>query len=231
MNTMSIIENYNRILDEIHGIAASCGRNPEEIKIITVSKTFDGTVVQSAIDAGIKLFGENKVQEARTKIPVLKGDFIFHMIGHLQSNKAKDAVRMFDMIHSIDSISTAAKVDIEAGGAGKTQKVLIQVNASGENSKSGVSPSSAVELAKDIIGLKNLDLGGLMTMAPFTEDRELIRSSFRKTRETLELINGALNLKLRELSMGMSSDYRIAVEEGATLVRIGTAIFGHRTVE
>lgn len=228
---MSIIENYNRILNEIHEIAASRGRNPDEINLIAVSKTFDGSVVQGAIDAGIRLFGENKIQEARAKIPGLKGDFVFHMIGHLQSNKAKDAVGMFDMIHSIDSINTAEKVNIEAAGMGKKQKVLIQVNASGEHSKSGVSPASAIELAQQIIGLSSLDLKGLMTMAPFTEDTELIRGAFRKTREMLERINSALGLDLRELSMGMSSDYRIAVEEGATLVRIGTAIFGHRTVE
>jgi PLP dependent protein len=228
---MSIIENYNRILNEIHEIAASCGRNPDEINLIAVSKTFDESVVQGAIDAGIRLFGENKIQEARAKIPRLKGDFIFHMIGHLQSNKAKDAVRMFDMIHSIDSINTAAKLNSEAAGMGKKQKVLIQVNASGENSKSGVSPALAIELAQQIIGLSSLDLRGLMTMAPFTEDTELIRSAFRKTRKMLEQINSTLKLDLRELSMGMSSDYRIAVEEGATLVRIGMAIFGHRTVE
>jgi pyridoxal phosphate enzyme (YggS family) len=226
-----MIENYNRILNEIHEIAASCGRNPEEIKLIAVSKTFEASVVQGAIDAGIRLFGENKVQEARTKIPLLKGDFVFHMIGHLQSNKTKEAVRMFDMIHSLDSFSTATKVDGEAAGIGKRQKVLIQVNASGENSKSGVSPASAVELAGQVLGLKSLDLRGLMTMAPFTEDKDLIRSAFRKTREMLERINSVHNLHLSELSMGMSSDYRIAVEEGATLVRIGTAIFGHRTIE
>lgn len=227
---MSVIENYNRILDEIHEVASSCGRSPEDITLIAVSKTFDESVVQGAIDAGIRVFGENKVQEARSKIPRLKGDFVFHMIGHLQSNKARDAVRLFDMIHSIDSIGTAAKVDSEAGAAGKKQKVLIQVNASGEESKSGVEPVLAIELARQIVGLKNLYLRGLMTMAPFTDDIEVIRSSFRKTRETLELVNKELGLELRELSMGMSSDYRIAVEEGATLVRVGTAIFGNRTV-
>lgn len=228
---MSVIENYNRILNEIHEIASSCGRNREDISLIAVSKTFDESVVQSAIDAGIRLFGENKVQEAKAKIPKLNGDFLFHMIGHLQSNKARDAVRMFDMIHSIDSIGTAAKVDSEAAAAGKKQKVLIQVNASGEESKSGIPPAAAIELARQITGLQNLDLRGLMTMAPFTDEGSVIRNAFRKTRETLERINGELKLGLCELSMGMSSDFRIAVEEGATLVRIGTAIFGHRTVE
>ncbi len=228
---MSVIENYNRLLGEIHEIASSCGRNRDDISLIAVSKTFDESVVQAAIDAGIRLFGENKVQEAKTKIPGLKGDFIFHMIGHLQSNKAREAVRMFEMIHSIDSIGTAVKVDGEATAIGKKQKVLIQVNASGEESKSGIPPAAAIELARQITGLRNLDLRGLMSMAPFTDDRERIRSSFRKTREVLGRINEELGLGLRELSMGMSSDYGIAVEEGATLVRIGSAIFGHRTVE
>lgn len=225
---MSIIESYTRIAKEIAAVAATSGRSPGSIRIIAVSKTFDESVVQEAIDAGIRVFGENKVQEAKRKIPNLRGDFTFHMVGHLQTNKAREAVQLFDLIHSIDKIETAAAVDREAGRIGKKQKVLIQVNTSGEESKSGTDPSSARELAVKVKELKNLELLGLMTMAPFTDEEGIIRETFGAARKLLEEINGSLGLSLTELSMGMSSDYRIAVEEGATLVRIGTAIFGYR---
>jgi PLP dependent protein len=228
---MGIIDNYIRIRDEIDRTAASIGRNPGDIRIIAVSKTFDEAVIQEAIDAGIKIFGENKVQEAKRKIPQLTGDFAFHMVGHLQSNKAHDAVMLFDLIHSIDRIDTAVKVDREAGQAGKMQKVLVQVNASREESKSGISPESLPELAGRIRELEHLELLGLMTMAPFTDDEGPVRGAFREARRLLDDINRSMGLDLRELSMGMSSDYRIAVEEGATLVRIGTAIFGNRNRE
>ncbi len=228
---MSIIDSYTRIEKEIAAIAAASGRSPGGIRIIAVSKTFDESIVQEAIDAGIRVFGENKVQEAKRKIPNLRGDFIFHMVGHLQSNKAREAVQLFDLIHSIDKLETAVAVDREAGRIVKKQKVLIQVNTSGEESKSGIAPSSARDLADRVMELKNLDLHGFMTMAPFTNDEGVIRDTFRAAKRLLEEINGSLGLALAELSMGMSSDFRIAVEEGATLVRIGTAIFGHRDLE
>src|SRR5271157_275979 len=163
---MTVTENYKRIQAEVASAAASRGRNPNTIRIIAVSKTLDAAVVQEAIEAGIRLFGENMVQEAMRKIPALKGDFTFHMIGHLQSNKARDAVGLFDCIHSIDKFSTAAKVSDEAGRIGKVQKILIQVNASGEESKSGADPESIPELVKQILDLKHLELRGLMTIAP-----------------------------------------------------------------
>jgi hypothetical protein len=225
---MSIFDNYKKVRDEIAETAASVGRNTDDIRIIAVSKNFDETVVQHAIDAGITLFGENKVQEANQKVPKLRGEFTFHMVGHLQSNKARDAVKLFDMIHSIDKIDTAERVDLEAGRIGKTQKVLIQVNASGEASKSGVEPGSAAALAGRIQEMGNLELRGFMTIAPFTDDQRLIRETFRVTKQLMDEINSSLGLALGDLSMGMSADYRIAVEEGATLVRIGTAIFGQR---
>ena len=228
---MSIFDNYKKVRDDIAETAASVGRDPEGIRIIAVSKNFDETVVQAAIDAGITVFGENKVQEAKQKVPKLRGDFTFHMVGHLQSNKARDAVQLFDMMHSIDKIDTAQRVDLEAGRIGKKQKVLIQINASGEESKSGVAPGSAIELASRIRGLEHLELRGLMTMAPFTDDHGLVRRTFSVTKRLLDEINASLGLALEELSMGMSADYRIAVEEGATLVRIGTAIFGQRNYE
>jgi len=225
---MSIIDNYNRIRSDVAAVAAASGRNPTGVRIIAVCKTIDAVAVQEAIDSGIRLFGENIVQEAKRKIPTLKGDFAFHMIGHLQTNKARDAVGLFECIHSIDKFSTAARVDHEAGRIGKVQKILIQVNASREQSKSGVPPESLPELVMQTLDLRNLELHGLMAMAPFTSEERPVRDSFKTTRELLEDINARFNLSLSELSMGMSADYRVAVEEGSTMVRIGTAIFGER---
>lgn len=224
---MSIRENYNKIAYEINDIIQSTGKT-QPVRIIAVSKNFSAETVQEAIDSGITLLGENRIQEARNKIPLLRGDFTFHMIGHLQSNKAKEAVQFFDVIHSIDKITTAQKINSEAEKLDTVQKVLVQVNVSGEESKSGITPVDAPGLIQELIVLKNIQVLGLMTMAPFTDNKNIIRNVFKKTRELLGELNNSLGLSLKELSMGMSSDYAIAVEEGATMVRIGTAIFGER---
>ncbi len=226
---MNIIDNFNQIKNEIAEKAIKLGRNLDDIKIISVSKTFPYTDVQEAIDSGITLFGENKVQEARDKIPHLRGDFTFHMIGHLQSNKVRDAVKLFDLIHSLDKAETAQKINSEASKLNKIQRVLIQIKTSDEISKSGISPDEAVKLAEYICGLKNLKLEGVMSIGPLTDNMDLTRKSFIETADTIHNINKALSLNLKELSMGMSSDYLIAIEEGATMVRIGSAIFGKRS--
>jgi pyridoxal phosphate enzyme (YggS family) len=225
---MSIIENYSNICDKVKNIAEKTRRNPEDIKIVAVSKTFSSTVIQEAIDQGLALFGENKVQEAKRKIQELHGNFIFHLVGHLQSNKARDAVQLFDLIHSIDKVSTADKVNTEAGKINKIQKTLVQINTSGEDTKSGIAPNNAIDFIKEINVLKNIEILGLMTIGPFTNDKNRIRESFRTLRIILHDINNELNANMKELSMGMSSDYDIAVEEGSTMLRIGTAIFGKR---
>ncbi len=225
---MPIIENYSRILAEINDVASRSGRPPESVKIAAVSKTVSREAIQSAIDAGIRLFAENRVQEAKGKIPGLKGNFSFHLVGHLQSNKARDAVALFDLIHSIDKEGTARRVDEEAARAGKRQRILIQVNTSGEISKNGVPPDEAERLCGAVLGLDHVEIMGLMTIGPLGGDEDSVRSSFSSLRELLGTINRSLGTSMTELSMGMSSDYRIAVEEGATLVRIGTAIFGSR---
>ncbi len=219
---------YEGVLNDITRAASRVGRDPGDIKVIAVSKTVPADVVQSAIDAGISLFGENRVQEALAKIPLLRGAFSFHLIGHLQSNKSKDAVRLFDLIHSIDKLSTAQKVDAEAAKVGKKQSILIQVNTSGEATKSGVAPKETCNLCRDVLQCRNLVLCGLMTIGPLTEDENAIRISFRMLRELRDSINCSLGIAMKELSMGMSSDFAIAVEEGATMVRIGTLIFGAR---
>ncbi len=226
---MSIAENFRTVRDRVASAAHRAGRDPESIRIISVSKTFPAENIQEAIDSGIRLFGENRIQEAKNKIPLLKGDFVFHMIGHLQSNKARDAVELFDIIHSIGGVSTAERVNREAQKAGKTQKILIQVNTSGEESKSGIAPEEALELAADCSAMKNLQLLGLMTIGPLTDEEKKIRDCFRRTAMIMQEINRQCGLSMRELSMGMSGDFEIAVEEGATMVRVGSLIFGGRT--
>lgn len=225
---MRIRENYVRITEDIVRAASTSGRKPSEISVIAVTKTHPVETIQAAIDCGIKLFGENRIQEAKQKIPELSGDFSFHLIGHLQSNKARDAVQLFDFIHSIDKLSTADKVNSEAERIHKVQNILVQVNTSFEDSKNGVKPEEAMELCSQISKLEHLSLHGLMTIGPFTGDTEKIRNSFRTLRKLRDDINSTLTLSLTELSMGMSSDYAVAVEEGATIVRVGSAIFGER---
>ena len=225
---MGIIDNYKKIKEDIQKSAVSAGRGNEDIKIVAIGKTFPAAVIQEAVDSGITVFGENKVQEAKNKAAELKGDFSLHLVGHLQSNKARDAVRLFDLIHSLDKVGTAEKIDDEAGRINKIQKILVQVNTSGEETKSGVEPADAINLCSEILKLKNTRLLGLMTIGPLTDNPEKIRKSFRRLKELLEEINSKLGISLRELSMGMSSDYSIAVAEGATIVRIGSAIFGNR---
>jgi pyridoxal phosphate enzyme (YggS family) len=219
---------YKRLCDIVAQTADRAGRNHDDIRIVAVSKTVPVDVIQSAIDAGIVLFGENRVQEAAAKIPQLRGDFSFHLVGHLQSNKSKEAVRLFDLIHSIDKASTAQKVNEEAAKIRKSQKVLVQVNTSGEATKSGVVPEEAKMLCEAVLQCGNLELCGLMTIGPLTDDEHAVRQSFRMLRELRDFINQSLGIAMKELSMGMSSDFTIAIEEGATMVRVGTKIFGAR---
>ncbi len=226
---MNYFQNYSHIRSLIDERARAAGRKPEDIRIVAVSKTFAPETVQAAIDQGIRLLGENKVQEAKGKIAALKGDFRFHLVGHLQSNKTRDAVRLFDCIHSIDKASTARKVGEEALRLGKTQKVLVQVNTSNEDSKSGTEPAGAGELCGEVAAIAGIELLGLMTIGPLEGGESAARTAFALLRELRDDIAGRLGMPLGELSMGMSGDYPIAVDEGATLVRIGSAIFGQRS--
>ena len=225
---MTIIDNYNRIKESVNETAVKCGRKSDEINIVAVTKTFSEDVIKEAINSGIDNFGENRVQEAGKKFSPLSGDFKLHMIGHLQSNKSDEAVKLFDLIHSIDKISTAAKLDSEAKRIGKVQRILLQLKTSDEDTKHGANPSEIISIAESVLGMKNLLLEGIMSIGPNTTDKFIAKKSFTETYKALDKINGALNLNLKELSMGMSGDYTIAIEEGATLIRIGTAIFGAR---
>jgi len=212
---------------EIASAAQRAKRDPAEIEIIAVSKTQPESAIQEAIRAGLTIFGENKVQEARGKIESLERG-VWHLIGHLQSNKAKDAVRLFDSIDSVDRLELAEEINHRADAIGKTQNVLLQVNIAGESTKFGCSPESARSLAEAINNMPRLTLCGLMTIAPFSPDPEKSRPHFAGLRELRDKLQTDTGLQLPTLSMGMSGDFIVAVEEGGTHLRIGTALFGER---
>jgi len=215
-----IYENARRILEELPPhvtlVAATKGRSPEE--------------VEEAISAGVRVIGENYVQEAERKKVAVKSDAEWHMIGRLQRNKVKKAVRLFDVIQTVDSFKLAREIDKRARDAGKVMPVMIEVNTGREPQKGGVMPEDALNLVREISSLKNVEVIGLMTMGPYVENPEDIRPYFRLAREIFENIRSLdlPNVDMRYLSMGMSSTYQVAVEEGANMVRIGTAIFGPR---
>jgi len=219
------------VMHRIEQAAVSSGRNPETVRLVSVSKTIPAETVKKAIDAGADILGENYIQEARTKFNDLSSYPIsWHFIGHLQTNKAKYAVRIFDLIHSVDSFKLALELDKQAGKTGKIQHILIQVNVSEESSKSGVSVQNTLNIVKEISVLENLAIKGLMTMPPFFNEPEKVRPFFKDLRNLRDNIRKKeiQNVVMDELSMGMTGDFEAAIEEGATLVRIGTAIFGER---
>jgi len=220
-----------KVMDRIKHAAVSSGRDPETVRLVAVSKTMPAERVKQAIDAGADIFGENYIQEARTKYNSLSSYPVsWHFIGHLQSNKAKYAVRIFDLIHSVDSLKLAIELDKQAKKTAKIQHILIQTNIADESSKSGVSVQDTLNLVKEISDLKNLAIKGLMTMPPFFNAPEKVRPFFKNLRSLRDTIKKEEipNVSMDELSMGMTGDFEVAIEEGATLVRIGTAIFGER---
>jgi pyridoxal phosphate enzyme (YggS family) len=217
-----VVHNINQIRERIRSAAERGGRRAEEVTLIAVSKTVEPERVEDALAAGQTLFGESKVQEAKVKIPLVSGRAHWHMIGHLQTNKARDAVEFFEVIHSVDSVKLAAELSKCAERAGKTQAILLEVNVSGEASKFGLKPEDLESTLNEINRLPRLEVQGLMTIAPFAEESEKARPYFRRLRELRD------RLSLRELSMGMTHDFEVAIEEGATLVRVGAAIFGER---
>jgi pyridoxal phosphate enzyme (YggS family) len=227
MDLKKRLENVN---DRINNAALRCGRDPENIHLVAVSKTIPANRVKEAIELGVTILGENYVQEARDKFNVL-GTYpvSWHFIGHLQTNKAKYAVRLFDLIHSVDTLKLARELDKQAKKVNKFQDILIQINVSKEPSKSGSDMENAANLIKDIVGLENLSVKGLMAMPPFFNNPEKARPYFTALRNLRDQIQKTLpGVALDELSMGMTGDFEVAIEEGATFVRIGTAIFGER---
>lgn len=224
-------ENLDRIKKRIADTAIACGREPNSVRLVAVSKTMPVERVAAAIDAGAVILGENYIQEAREKTNALYDRPVqWHFIGHLQSNKSKYAVRMFDLIHSVDSIKLAKTLNREAGKNDKVQDILIQVNISREASKSGIEEDETIDLVSQIAKLDNIRVKGLMTMPPFFDQPEAARPFFHRLARLRDRIAGNKipGVDMDELSMGMTGDFEVAIEEGATLVRIGTAIFGTR---
>ena len=234
---MSSVQNQLRdrfvaVLARIEAAAQNCGRTPEAVKLIAVSKTHPAEIVRAAIDVGMTGFGENRVQEAESKISELgQTSANWHLIGHLQSNKARKAAELFDVIHSIDSIGLVHKLDQACSDLNRTElPVLIQVDLAHEATKSGARETELENLVDVVTSSKHLKLIGFMTLPPFFDDPQLARPFFAKLREVRDLHQnrGAFGAQPGELSMGMTNDFEVAIQEGATMVRIGTAIFGER---
>jgi pyridoxal phosphate enzyme (YggS family) len=226
----TIRENIKRIKENIAGAALRVQRNPSDVRLMGVTKTVDDLRIIEAIEGGIDIIGENYVQEGKRKIEKMGKTLEWHMIGHLQTNKAKYAVRLFDMVHSVDRLKLARELDKRSGAAGVKTNILVEVNVSGEETKSGVRQEDALALVEQISVLENISVRGLMTMPPWFDNAEDARPYFIALRETRDRIIEANipGVVMKELSMGMSGDYEVAVEEGATIVRVGTAIFGER---
>lgn len=230
---MQIEKTLKSINEKIHIAAANAGRNPESIQLVAVSKTIELESIIEAVKAGAQILGENKVQEARDKISNYKSqasnlNVEWHLIGNLQKNKSKYAVGLFNLIHSVDDLALAQELDRQAKKINKIQRVLIQVKLSNETTKHGVREKDLIDLIEKVSNMNNLKLDGLMTMPPFFEDAEKTRPYFRKLRETGDMATQK-GYPINELSMGMSNDFEVAIEEGSTMVRVGTAIFGERT--
>ena len=225
---MDIEANLNSIRQVIAAACARAGRDPASVTLLPVTKGQPPEIVNAAARLGLLLFGENKVQEAKAKIPACPDRLRWHMIGHLQSNKCRDAVELFEMIQSVDSLHLAREVSKRAEQAGKTMPVLLEINAVGEASKFGYRPEQMLSDLLQINSLPRLEIRGLMTVPPWSADPEKVRPVFRQMRELRERAQQVLGTPLPQLSMGMSGDFAVAVEEGATIVRIGTALFGPR---
>ena len=226
----SFAEEYALLQSELQNILQKSSRKSDAVKILAVSKTFPAAAVQEAYDSGVRCFGENKVQELSEKAEMLPEDIQWHFIGHLQSNKAAKAVQYASWIHSVDSLKLLNKLDRIAGEMNKKPFILLEVN-SGEESKSGVSYADLPELAKAAAAAENLHFAGLMTMAPLTDDRNEWLKAFARLAGTRDELEKSLSIKLPELSMGMSGDFAEAVACGATIIRIGSRLFGNRNYD
>ena len=220
------------VRERIVAAAHRSGRSPDDIRLIAVTKTFPSETVQMALDAGLLDIGENRVQEATEKFKEVTADQVtWHLIGHLQSNKVRPAVATFDVIHTIDSTELALRVDRIAREMNKRISVLVQVDLAGEQSKSGIPEAKLQEVIEALGSTSNIDLRGLMTLPPFFEDPEATRPYFRRLREVRDELNQSptASEQLSDLSMGMSNDFEVAIEEGSTMIRLGTVLFGRRS--
>lgn len=224
----SIAENLERVRARMAEAATRGGRNVDDVDLIAVSKTHDAERVREAVAAGQTLFGESKVQEARAKMPELPSHLRWHFIGHLQKNKIRHALPLFELFHGIDDVDLARQLNHIADEAGMHPRILLEVNVAGEGSKFGFQPNKLRESMEELLALPRLTIEGLMCIPPIAQEPEHSRKYFVDLREFRDAVEQEFAVKLPHLSMGMTQDYWIAVEEGATLVRVGTAIFGER---
>jgi pyridoxal phosphate enzyme, YggS family len=215
-----IVENIKSVTYRIARSCEKSARPASAVRLVCVTKEATVAEMEEALSAGVRIFGENRVRDAAVKHKVIGDKAAWHLIGHLQTNKVKEAVKIFDLIHSVDSARLAQEIDKQAGSLGKVQDILIQVNTSGEESKFGIAPEAVIDLLKSIVIYPNIMIKGLMTIAPEVEDPEAVRPYFRSLRELRDKIDSSWFL-----SMGMTNDFEIAIEEGATMVRIGRAVF------
>jgi pyridoxal phosphate enzyme (YggS family) len=225
----TIGENLERVRSEIADAAQKSGRLPHEIELIAISKTHDAEKVRAAHEAGQTLFGESRVQEARAKIPELPSSLRWHFVGHLQKNKIRPALPLFELFHGIDSLDLARDLNRVAEEEGMHPRILLEVNVAGEGSKFGFKPETLRAELEPLLALPRLTIEGLMTIPPLAEEAEASRKYFIDLRELRDAMENEFTVRLPQLSMGMTNDFAIAVEEGATLVRVGTAIFGERS--
>ena len=225
----SIAENLERVREQIAQAAAKAGREVDEIELVAISKTHEAAKVRDAIEAGQTLFGESRVQEARVKIPELPSSLRWHFVGHLQKNKIRHALPLFELIHSVDSLPLAEDINRIAEEEGLHPRVLLEVNVAGEGSKFGFAPEKLKAEMESLLALPRLSILGLMCIPPIAEEAEASRKYFVALREVRDRLQTEFHVDLAQLSMGMTQDYAVAVEEGATLVRVGTAIFGERS--
>jgi len=226
--TVSLPENLDSIQQRIRSACGRSDREPNSVTLLAVSKSHPPETVSAAASLGLIFFGENKIQEAKAKIPLCPGRLRWHFIGHLQSNKCRDAVELFEMIQSVDSLSLAREISKRSEQAAKTMPVLLEVNLAGEASKFGYKPEQLLAELKEINSLPRIEIHGLMTVPPWSLEPEKSRVHFQRLRELKKQAEQMLAAPLPHLSMGMSGDFEIAIEEGATIVRIGTALFGPR---
>lgn len=225
---MDIAANLASLRERIAAASARAGRDPASVTLMAVSKNQPPDAVRAALDAGLMCFGENRVQEAKAKIPLCPNRAQWQMIGHLQSNKCRDAVALFSMIQSVDSLALALALNQQCEKAAKTMPILLEVNVAGEGTKFGYRPAALLAEFGELSKLPRLEIHGLMTIAPYTPTPERVRPVFHRLCELKDECEQLLGAPLPQLSMGMSGDFEVAIEEGATLVRIGTALFGAR---
>lgn len=236
MKTLTLTDRVEEIRERIERACQRAGREPEEITLVAVSKTFPLEAIHEAMEAGLRDFGENRVQELDDKAAALPGEYLggevrWHMIGHLQRNKARDTVRTTDLFHGLDSPRLAREIDKRARKEGRVMPCLVQVNVADDENKYGFDPEATHPFLDELQQYESIRVEGLMTIVPHVDDPETVRPAFAQLRELAATYSGGENVDLRTLSMGMTNDFEIAIEEGATMVRIGRALFGARNYD